>query len=202
MQPAYSEITPQRLSINFIDDHVSNKALWSVDTPATLPRALRDVEPFSREPQMASPIAFQRSYVADAGATRFAAPSATVISSPDAKGRSVTLRLAGSPQANRMFVVVPKDSALTSIEIEGKTFMVGESTINPAGTIFGCLTNDCSGKAVTLNFASAKPVDILIGEQRYGLPPDGAKLEAARPATTVPSQTGDTVIVFGKLRLP
>ena len=202
MQPAYSEITPQRLSINFIDDHVANKALWSVETPATLPRALRDVDPFSREPQFASPIAFQRSYVADAGATRYAAPSATIASLPLGKGRSVTLTLAGSPQANRMFVVVPKNSALTSIAFEGKTFAASENTINPAGTIFGCLTNDCVGKTVTLTFASARPVDILIGEQVYGLPTDGAKLEAARPSTTVPSQTGDTTIVFGKLKLP
>jgi hypothetical protein len=202
LQLPYSTIAPQRLNINFVDDHVTNKSLWTVDTPAPLPKALRAAMPFSDKPERATPVTFQPSYVAPAGATRFAAPTATVASTANGAGRRVTLTLQGSDAANRMFVVVPKDAGLSVIAIEGKTFVPAADSLNPVGTIFGCLTNDCRSKSVTLSFASRRPVEIWIGEQRYGLPPDGTTLRKARPQTAIPSQTGDTTIIFGKVKLP
>ncbi|HEY4939873.1 MAG TPA: M20/M25/M40 family metallo-hydrolase [Rhizomicrobium sp.] len=202
LQPAYSSISPQRLNIDFVDDHISGKALWAIDTQAPLPKPFRAAMPFSDKREQASPILFQPSYVAPAGATRFAAPAAAIASAPDGAGRRVTLTLRGSNSANRMFVVVPNGSGLSRIEIAGKAFVPAKDSLNPVGTIFGCVTDDCRGMSVTLSFDSKRPVDIWLGEQRYGLPPDGAKLVQARPNTTIPSQNGDTTIVFGTLRLP
>ena len=202
LQPVYSALAPQRLTINFVDDHVAGKSFWSVETPGLLPKTFRDVAHFSDQPERVSPISFQRSFVANAGALRFAAPTAIAQNTRQGAGRRVTLALAGSMDANRMFVIVPYGSGLTKIEIEGKSFLPEASSLNSVGTIFACLSNDCRGKSVTLVFDSMRPVNIQIGEQRYGLPPDGMRLEKVRPDTTVTSQTGDTTTIFGQMKLP
>ena len=203
LQPAYSSIAPQRLNINFIDDHVSNKGLWTIDTSAPLPKSIRDALLFSATPERASPLSFQPSYVAQAGATRFNDPAAAVAVADIVAGaeRNVSLSWRGLGQVNRVVVVEPKDSGLVRMEFAGKTLAPEKVSLNPVGTVFACTTDDCGVGGVRLVFASPKPVDVWIGTQRYGLPPDGAKLVAARPATATASQSGDTTIVFGKLRL-
>jgi hypothetical protein len=99
IQPAFSSITPQRLDVDFVDDHVTGKALWAIDTQAPLPAVFRTVMRFSATPEKASPILFQPSYVAAAGALRFAAPGAAVVSTHRSR-RRVTLTLKGSERTN------------------------------------------------------------------------------------------------------
>ena len=124
-----------------------------------------------------------------------------VASAPDGAGRRVTLTLNGAPGANRMFVVIPKSADLARIDSGGHSYTPDKDSLNPIGNIFGCLTDDCRTRSVTLSFASKTPVEVWIGEQHYGLPPDGAKLLQARPATASAIHAGDTTIVFGKLKL-
>jgi hypothetical protein len=190
------------LNIDFVDDHIAHKSMWLVDAAPPLPKPFRDVMTFTDKPQRILPITFQASYSAAAGATRFTPPSASAKSVSVGAGRRVTLELHGSDQANRMFVMVRKESGLAGIEIDGQTFVPAQDSLNSFGTIFGCLTDDCRAQSVTLTFVDRKPVTIWIGEQRYGLPPDGEKLLHARPQTAVASHTGDTTIVFGEQKLP
>lgn len=202
LQPAYSSVSPQRLNIDFVDDHITGKALWAIETGAPLPKAFRDAAPFSATQQQVTTLLRQGAFVAPAGATRFAMPAASISSSPQGAGRTVTLKLHASAFANRVIVVVPKDAGLTRAGIGGKSFSPDPNSLNPAGTILACVTDDCRSATVELTFAGRAPVDLMLGEQRTGLPPDGAKLEKVRPGTTIPSQSGDTTTVFGKLRLP
>ena len=101
-----------------------------------------------------------------------------------------------------MLLVVPKNSGLDRIEFEGKRFVPLANAVNPLGTVFGCLTRDCRNKSVTLHFANTHPVEMWLAEIDYSIPPDGEQLENARPPTTVASQSGDTTIDFGKVKLP
>ena len=202
LQPAFSPLAPQRLNVDFLDDHVSNKSLWAIDTQAPLPETFRHVMPFSDKPIKASPLSTQPAYLAPAGANRFAQPVAAFENIADATGRLVTMTLQGSERTNEMLLVVPKNSGLDRIEFEGKRFVPVPNAENPLGTIFGCVTRDCRDKSVTLHFANTRPVDVWVGEIDYGIPPDGQPLENVRPGTTVASQSGDTTIVFGKLKLP
>jgi Peptidase family M28 len=202
LQPAYSSFAPQHLNINLIDDHVAGKSSWAVDTGAPLPAPFRAAAHFSDTPEHVSPVSFQASYVAPAGGTRFSAPTVVTRSLPDGGGRRVMLTLQGSLRANRMFVVVPNGAGLTRIAVDGKSFVPLSKAANNFGTIFACVTDDCRTRSVTLSFDSRKPVGIWLGEQRYGLPPEGTTLVEARPNTTIPVQTGDSTIIFGKMRLP
>ncbi len=201
LQPAYSTIAPQRLNINFVDDHVTNKAAWGLETGAPIPASFRAARPFSEKPEQVTPLARQGMYLAPAGDTRFDAPSADAVIAPQGKGRTITLTVHASDRANRVVVVVPKSASLTRIDFRGQTFTPSASSLNPAGTIIACVTDDCRNMRLKLTFGTAAKVDLTLGEQTYGLPPDGVKLVEARPPTTIPSQSGDTTIVFGKLTL-
>ena len=201
LQPASSAIAPQRMNITFIDDHTTGKAMWSADTAALLPAPLRRAAQFGDKPELANPLAQGPSYIAPAGAPRFAAPGTDIRSENAGSGRKVTLTMRASPQAARVVIVVPKDSGLVSAQIDGHVFTPDPASLNPRGTIVICATTDCATKTVLLNFASRKPVDLLIAEQRQGLPQDGAAIVAARPAQATASQSGDTTTVLAKVPL-
>lgn len=202
LEPAFTTVSPQRLNVDFVDDHIANKSKWVIETLGPLPNAFRNVMPFSSAPEDASPLLRRPVYVAPSAASRYPAPDAEIERIATGDGRLVTLTFRGSARANEMLLVIPKDSGLDRIEFEGKKFAPRPDATNPLGTVFGCLTRDCRDKKVTLHFASRRPVEVSIGEIDYGLPDDGARLEAVRPDTTVASQSGDTTIVFGKLKLP
>ena len=203
LQPAYSAIAPQRLNLTFVDDHVANQGRWTIETSAPVPKGLRDVMPFSDKPEEVSPVAYQRAFTGPGGPTRFAAPTADVTSTPNGAGRIVTLKLHGSERADRMVIVLPKGTGMTSAQInDSAPFVPDTGASNPRGGVYlGCVTSDCRHATVKLTFASKAPVEITIGEQRYSLPEDGAKLVAARPDTATRSQSGDTTVVFGKLKI-
>jgi len=101
-----------------------------------------------------------------------------------------------------MLVAVPKAAGLTKAMIDGKIFVPAKESLNAWGTIIGCVTIDCRSKTVVLEFDSRRPVDVIVGEQRFSLPPDGARLQRARPLNAVTSQSGDTTIVFGTVKVP
>jgi hypothetical protein len=196
--PAYSEKSPQRLNIALIDDHIANKASWAIFTNAPLPEAFRQAAMFSPAPRKISPVPPREGYVAPIGITRYAPPSVIATIVPNSGGRRVALTLQGSSVADRMFLAVPNTAALRTVEIEGRRFDVSG---DKDGTVVGCVSVDCRDKSLTLEFASARPANIVIGEERFRLPPDSAALTAARPNWTTPSQSGDTTLVFKQLRL-
>jgi hypothetical protein len=202
LQPAYSPSAPQRLNINFVDDHIAGRSLWAVDTADTLPRSLRDAAPFSNQRERAWPMSFQPSFVAPAGAPRFTEPATEITSTSQGAGRRVTLKVHASPSANRVIVLIPNEAGLVGIEIAGKTLVPAKDGARPFGTVLACTTNDCREMSVTLDFDSRRAANIIVAEQRFGLPSDGAKLVKAESDLAVPVRTGDSTIVFGQLKLP
>ncbi len=199
LQPAYTPESPQRLNITAIDDHVAGRARWALDTTGTVPASLRAVASFSELPERVWPVSISPSYVAEAGPTRFEAPTAAVSVAPEGVGRTVTVELDASTPAHRRFVVVPAGSGLTRLEVEGQGYTPKPGT---DATIFVCWTRDCGGTKVVLHFDSMRVVDVFLATQRYELPADAAALVAARPANATPSQSGDSTIVFGRIALP
>ncbi|HJW41565.1 MAG TPA: M20/M25/M40 family metallo-hydrolase [Rhizomicrobium sp.] len=198
LQPTYSPAAPQRLNVDFVDDHVAHKGVWAIETGAPLPGAFRAVMPFSADSVALTPFVPLKDYVGPPGALRFAAPVGVAASKPNGAGRVVTLTLPSAPRANRLIVVVPKDAALMRLAFDGKNFTPVADNLNPAGTIFACVTDDCAGKPVTLVFANRRPLTVTLGAQIYGIPADGQRLEAIRPANTVAAQNGDATIIFAR----
>ncbi|HVZ67923.1 MAG TPA: M20/M25/M40 family metallo-hydrolase [Rhizomicrobium sp.] len=196
--PSYSEAAPQRLNLNYVEDHVGNRAIWTADAGAPLPDSLAAAAKFSGNPQQAYPVAFQKAYIATAGKFRFPAPAATAnATSP----HRVTITLQGSGKAQQMFLVVPGTAGLRAVRIGDWRFATKPGEFNAGNTIIGCLTPDCRNMAITLDIDQPKPFDLIVGERRFGLPPEGEKLLKARPATAVPSQMGDGTVLISRLRI-
>ena len=197
--PPYSEAAPQRLNLNYVEDHVRNRVIWAADASAPLPDSLAAAANFSTKPDMAYPVAFQQAYIAPAGKFRFPEPTASVSANSH---HQVAIVLAGSDQAAQMFLVIPRDANLKAVQIADWQIAVKPTSFNSGNTIIGCLTSDCRNAVITLDIGSKKPFDIFLGERRFGLPPDGAKLLKARPATAVPSQMGDGTVLVSMLEIP
>jgi hypothetical protein len=198
-EPAYSAIAPQRLSIAFLDDHSTNKASWIANTAAKLPASLRAVAKFSDAPQPPLiPIQRQPTYSADAGKARFAPPFIVVSFLKSGSSGEVYLDIRGSEETAQMLVVIPEAIGLKAVTVNGKR----TAASNWADKAFiGCMSSDCRAEKVTIE-AGSKPFDFYVAEIRFGLPPDGQKLVAARPKESVRSQNGDNTIVLRKVHVP
>lgn len=200
LEPAFSTMAPQRLSITYLQDRT--RAEWTADSSAPLPNAMRAIVPFSEEPQRTSDIA-GLSYVAPAGAARFAVPTATVIARPLTHGlRRVTVNLHGSKGAAQMYVTVPKTADLRSIDVDEWHTDTPTAWARQDAVAIACMSRDCANRSVTLTLASRSAVNLGIYEHRFGLPDFARSLVAARPATAVPSQNGDGVTLVTNVTVP
>jgi hypothetical protein len=200
--PAFSASHPQRLDINYVEDSTKHRAFWAASTSAPLPPSLRAAAKFSNEPE--TPYAFARvaAYTAPAGAFRFDPPTAAVNATAMSDGtRKIRLALRGAG-ANQMVLIVPKSAQLRAVEIDDHHFDAPKEWAALPQALILCATDDCAGKTITLELGTSQPVDITIAEQRYGIPADGAKLQAARPKTAVVSQNGDTTVLLNTVHVP
>ena len=198
--PTFSIAAPQRLSITYVQDLAH--AEWAVDAFAPVPKGMRAAAAFSVKPQKISGIA-PLSYVAPAGAPRFALPTATVIARPPSNGlRRVTINLHGSKQAAQMYLTVPRVAGLKTIEIGGWHIDAPAVWANQNTVAIACMSRDCGNRSIALTLASRSAVALKIYEHRFGLPNFARSLVASRPPTAVPSQNGDGVTLLTTVIVP
>jgi hypothetical protein len=107
--------------------------------------------------------------------------------------------LHGTANSNGLLLIVPNGSGLKWVKIGGQQFDVAKTVVSPRGTVIACASYDCASQTITLDFSTAKPIDLTLAERHLGLPADGQKIVAARPKEAVPSQNGDSVVVMKKL---
>ncbi|MBV9571874.1 MAG: M20/M25/M40 family metallo-hydrolase [Alphaproteobacteria bacterium] len=203
--PAYSTAWPQRLNLVYYQNG-KQPARWIADTawkgsgteppPASLSRAGH----FRFESEAYSGLSFGSAYVADAGAQRFPLPEATVSREKQEGGRRiVSLALRGSAQTDAMMVRIPREAQLKALRIRG------ENVAAPKGwsgdTSLSCTGRDCRDLAITLTSASREAFAIFFAERRYGLPDFARPMAAARPATAMPSQSGDSVLLANTVNI-
>ena len=190
--PAYDAQHPQRLNFRYVE--IGRDALWIADPVRPLPATVRQAMSFSEKPVPVGGDPDRKAYIAPAGTLRFPSPSATVTRN----GRDVTLALNGSSSADGMVLTVPTDARLSSVAVDGKVFPVSGAR---KGLLISCASPRCRDATVTLTQSEAKPFALLLAELRYGLPPDGQKLLAARGALGVASQFGDGVELQTRIKI-
>jgi hypothetical protein len=201
MQPAYSAMAPQRLSISYVQQ--SDRALWAVDALAPVPASMKAVAKFAEKPERLSPFAWSSSYVAPADNLKLRLPTAKLIANQKSDGgRRVTLALQGSDDANQMALILTNPKGLKAIDIKDWHFDAPPAWAKLDRVLLACMSRDCASAAITLTMADNAPVDAILGESRFGLPPEGARLVASRPNAAVPSQNGDGVLLISKLHVP
>jgi hypothetical protein len=185
LQPAYSESAPQRLNLRYVESQ--GKAWWLADPVARLPQSLRAAASFSQAPRRL----VEMGYVAPAGAARYPVPSAIVTR----LGDIVTLDI--QAEGDGIVLDVPAAARLRAATVAGVTVAADGQR-----TSIICGTPDCGSARVILRLASSAPLAMDLTAYRRGLPPEGAKLLAARPSDAVPSQGGDRSLVAAKIAIP
>jgi hypothetical protein len=209
LQPAYSETSPLRLNVSYVEDATTHRTFWMGDTSASfgapLPASVRNSANFSASQEKTLPFFPFPSYIAPAGAPRFASPTADVhVTEIGGGARRVTVTVRASALANQIVLAVPKEADLQAIDIDGKHNEVPTTWAQlPAPyRVIRCMSNDCATKTITLDITGHGALKLYLAEVRYGVPADGAKIQAARGETAVASHNGDTTLLLNSVVVP
>jgi hypothetical protein len=196
LAPAYSLERKQRLSLEYVWDEATDKALWMAyhdggPLPAAAGRMERGVE---------LPWSGYKRWAADARGPAVAPPLLEALSGRvDAGNRLITFRLR-TRGSDVVRLVGPKGSRFLAVKAGGsfRRFGKGEAKERP---VFRCHGRSCDGMDVTLLVAGATPIEATIVGTRSGLPPEGVALAKGRPDTAQPQYVPDTTVAVGKVRL-
>jgi Peptidase family M28 len=189
LMPPYSTASPQRVNLAYLEDW--NKpsrwiaaTSWKATSTESIPPQLIKAGGFRYDADAWSSLGLGDGYVAAAGAPRLSFPLGNI--SDVRKGgakRIVAIHFSASLEASGLFVRVPKEAKLMALDVRA------------------CLTPDCRSLTVTFTFAANGRLEIPYAEVRYGLPKAGAKLQAARPATAMASQSGDETFLVDSVAI-
>jgi hypothetical protein len=185
MQPAYSDIAPERLNLGYVERE--GKAWWLADPVPRLPAGLRAAADFSHAPKRL----LQMAYVAPAGPARHPAPHATVTRNGD----NVVLDLKADGEG--IGLLIPAKARLGAVTIGGVTTSAAQGAL-----AISCSTPDCANGQIALKLASSEPLELTLYAYAHGLPPEGAKLLKARPSWAVQDRGGDRTAWVSKIAIP
>src|SRR6185295_6237026 len=100
-------------------------------------------------------------------------------------------------EGHGVVVDVPAEARLRAATVGGVTIAEDEKR-----TSIICGTPDCGSVRMILRLASSRPLTLDLRAYRSGLPPQAAKLLAARGDSAVPSQGGDRTVLAAKIAIP
>lgn len=193
--PRSSAEQPLGFSIDYFRDAESNRANWAIATkqaplPADFPgRWTKGVLPYNGRPRWIAPAPLLQTPVADVH---------VVASSMEGERRRVRLQLAANG-ANTIALRFPADAKLLAIGLPGRPVPLAARG-EPDRPLFRCTGRSCDGLQVELLLGDQQPVTAEIFATHFGLPPQGQRFEAARPANAIPQYTPDQSITRSVIR--
>jgi hypothetical protein len=203
--PPYSVERPQRLNIVHLDDRDEGTSVWVAGNErGGIPAELRAAAAFRATAERPYPWSAQKQFLAAAAPLDQPAPQlrvTKVTALPEGRKVEATLRsLRGAPD---LYLLISRDAPLRSMTAGGKPVVFGPGAARRLGryrVVRFCGIPD-EGVDLALDLAGGSPVEVLVVDQSRGLPSGGEALLAARPATAVPSDAGDTTLVLGRAKL-
>ena len=197
---------PERLSLAFHEQ--GGTARWLAEAGHdALPAALRAAAAFAPAREPPFPWAPHRSsFAAPARPLGLPAPRLEPIAEGVEGGgvRRVRARLVSPRGAPVLLLVLPPEAEVLSLAMDGvevpdpapkaRRFWGGSRT-------YVCSAPPPAGIVIDVRLRGEARVAVTVADQGPGLPPDGARLVAARPATAVPSGDGDVTLVSAAARL-
>ena len=196
--PRSSAERPLAFTIDYVRDDVDKKAHWAVASKqAPLPDNWSSFGPW------------QRGVLPYSGRTRWLAkaplieiPAASVAKVGEMRRgdhRLVRLRLS-SGGANTIALRFDKGVPILAMGLPGAMRRIDkDADVEPS--FLRCSGRACDNLLVDVEIGTAKPVEAKLIAARFGLPPEGAKLEAIRPANSHPQYGPDSAIRIGKISL-
>jgi hypothetical protein len=204
--PAYTAASPQRVNLIYFENGKQSarwiaETAWKTAATEPIPAQLKNAGHFRFDPDAYTGLDLGSADVADAGPPRYPVPTVTITSDrKDGASRIVSLVVHGSAETGAMSLRIPKEAKLHSIRIRGENVPAPKDW--SGNTQLQCNGDDCRDLSVTLTLGSSGAITIPVSERRDALPPFGASLAAARPATATPSQSGDRTLLAGMVQVP
>jgi len=194
--PRSSAQRPLQFSIDYFRDAAKQKANWAVATKqAPLPKNYpgqwnKKVLPYNGRTR----------WVADAPLLDTPVPTAKVMSAqPSGAGRKVLLSLS-SGGANTIAIRFPKSVKLLALGLAGSPVVLPPKG-EPDKPILRCTGRACEGLQIEAVLGDNRPVDAELFSTKFGLPPQGQPLTAARPKNAIPQYAPDSTITMSRIRL-
>jgi len=194
--PRSSDARPLGFSIDYFRDASAQTARWGVATKqAPLPPNFpgqweKSVLPYNGRTRWISP----------APLLATPTPLARVISNqPSGAGRRVLLSL--SPGGgNTVAIRFRKEADVRALGLAGAPIPV-PLTGQPDKPLLRCTGRSCDELQIEVVLGASKPVQAELFSTRFGLPPEGRALVAARPRNAIPQYAPDQVITMSRVRL-
>ncbi|HVB07742.1 MAG TPA: M28 family peptidase [Candidatus Acidoferrales bacterium] len=198
--PTFSAKSPEALNLEYVQNADSGKSYWMTASNSTrLPRSLIKAGGFSNRRVPAYPWESNGSHAVDAPQLNLASPVLTVQHASSSGGTWHYDVLLRSPRdAQAITLAFPPGSGVESVSMHGATVpKLAPRVLNytRGWQPYTCLGLTSYGVEMRFTLPNAKPVDLFLFDQSFGLPQRGAFLQRARPATAVPIQNGDTAVV-------
>jgi len=111
------------------------------------------------------------------------------------------MRLALSPGGgNSVSIRFSKDARILALGLAGAAIpLPGEG--EPDKALLRCTGRSCEGLRIDVLLGDRKAVEVELFSTRFGLPPEGQPLVAARPGNAMPQYAPDSTITMTHIRL-
>lgn len=180
-------------------DAAAGEGRWHVTAPlgGAVPSPLAAVARLGPDLARPYPWALRPTRSGPPEPARLPAPSVEVLAdAPTPDGRRVRLRLRSGRAAPVVRLLLPPGTPLRRATLAGVPLDPPPSRRYLGGwTHLAWLSTPPGGVEVVLDLAGRAPVEAVVADESYDLPPAGAVLRAARPAYAVPIQSGDGTVV-------
>ena len=193
--PRMSPQRPLQFSIDYFRDATKQKANWAVATKqAPLPRGYpgqwsKQVLPYNGRTR----------WVANAPLLDTPVPMTKVISTePSGAGRKVVLSLS-SGGGNTIAIRFPKTAKVLGLGVPGSPVVLPPKG-EPDKPILRCTGRACEGLQIEVLLGDTRPVEVDLFSTKFGLPPQGQPLTAARPKNAIPQYAPDSTITMSRFK--
>ena len=184
------------MSIDYYREANFGTANWAIATKqAPLPKTFpgvwrRDTLPYngrarwvSKAPLIATPVASAR----------------LVASAPTGNGRRI--RIALSPGGGDSVAIrFPESANVVALGLPGQAVPVPADG-QPKKAALRCTGRSCEGLVIEAVLENAHPITVELYSTRFGLPPQGTPLVAARPRNAIPQYAPDSTITRSHVKL-
>ncbi|HEX6661080.1 MAG TPA: hypothetical protein VF067_04330, partial [Sphingomicrobium sp.] len=127
-------------------------------------------------------------------------PAARVIATePNGAGRRI--RLALSPGGgNSVAIRFPRDAKVLALGLPGSAIRIPAKG-DPEKALLRCTGRSCEGLEIEVMLADTKAIQAELFSTRFGLPPQGQPLIAARPRNAIQQYSPDQTITMDRIKL-
>lgn len=196
LMPRASADRPLGFSIDYFRNASNKTANWAIATKqAPLPRGY--------------PGAWERAVLPYNGRTRWTSsapllqtptPAARLIASaPEGTGRRVRLKLSPGG-ANSIAIRFPEKARVLALGLAGAAIPVPAKG-EPDKPLLRCTGRSCEGLQIEVLLGDRRPMIVELFSTRFGLPPEGQPLFAARPGNAIPQYAPDQTITMARVKL-